>query len=235
VIGILAGMGPKSTAPFVEKVVEQCQVRYGAKNDDDFPPMMIFSCPTPFYIDRPIDQQAMKTAIISGVKKLASTGVDFIAIPCNSAHVYFEDIRKCTKVPVLNIVEETVRCLPQDSNKVAILGTAATIESEIYQNGLAKIDVEYVYERQWQEHVNQVISMIKSNVRMHDVRRVWQELLDIMAARVSTVILACTDLNAVSGSTESSLQMIDSAECLARAVVDRHYRRVLKIGKPPCR
>jgi len=30
-IGILAGMGPKSTGPFVDKVVEQCQKIYGAK------------------------------------------------------------------------------------------------------------------------------------------------------------------------------------------------------------
>ena len=30
-IGILAGMGPKSTAPFVDKVVQLCQQIYEAK------------------------------------------------------------------------------------------------------------------------------------------------------------------------------------------------------------
>ena len=36
-IGILARMGPKSTAPFVDKVVHLCQQIYDAKNDIDFP------------------------------------------------------------------------------------------------------------------------------------------------------------------------------------------------------
>ena len=54
VIGILAGMGPRSTAPFVDMVVDECQRQYGARYDIDFPPMQIYALPTPFYIDRPI-------------------------------------------------------------------------------------------------------------------------------------------------------------------------------------
>ena len=68
-IGILAGM-VKSTGPFVDTVVAECQTIYGAKHDMDFPHMMIYSCPTPFYMDRPIDHEAMKKAIIEGAQKL---------------------------------------------------------------------------------------------------------------------------------------------------------------------
>ena len=67
-IGILAGMGPKSTGPFVDTVVAGCQTIYGAKHDMDFPHMMIYSCPTPFYIDRPIDHEAMKKRLLTGHK-----------------------------------------------------------------------------------------------------------------------------------------------------------------------
>ena len=63
-IGILAGMGPKSTGPFVDTVVARCQTIYGAKYDMDFPHMMIYSCPTPFYMDRPIDHEAMKKQLL---------------------------------------------------------------------------------------------------------------------------------------------------------------------------
>jgi aspartate racemase len=59
-IGILAGMGPRSTAPFIDAVVDQCQVIYGASLDEEFPKMMILSLPTPFYVDRPIDHEEMK-------------------------------------------------------------------------------------------------------------------------------------------------------------------------------
>ncbi|WBV23599.1 MULTISPECIES: hypothetical protein [Pantoea] len=36
-IGVLAGMGPRSTAPFIDMLVTDCQVGYGAKYDLDFP------------------------------------------------------------------------------------------------------------------------------------------------------------------------------------------------------
>jgi aspartate racemase len=32
-IGILAGMGPRSTTPFLELVIDQCQIQYGAHYD----------------------------------------------------------------------------------------------------------------------------------------------------------------------------------------------------------
>ena len=54
-IGILAGMGPRSTAPFLDLVIDECQLQYGAKYDEEFPHMMVYSLPTPFYIDRPIN------------------------------------------------------------------------------------------------------------------------------------------------------------------------------------
>lgn len=52
-VGILAGMGPRSTAPFIDLVVTEYQVQYGARVDIDFPKMMICSQPAPFYEGRP--------------------------------------------------------------------------------------------------------------------------------------------------------------------------------------
>ena len=69
-IGILAGMGPRSTAPFVDMVVSECQRQYGARYDDEFPPMMIYSLPTPLYVDRPIDEGALRASIRAGLQKL---------------------------------------------------------------------------------------------------------------------------------------------------------------------
>ncbi len=108
-IGILAGMGPKSTGPFVDKVVDECQKIYGAIHDMDFPHMMIYSCPTPFYMNKPLNHTDMENAIIKGAVKLEKTGVDFIAIPCNTAHLYFNQIKKSISVPLLNMIDETIK------------------------------------------------------------------------------------------------------------------------------
>ena len=107
-IGILAGMGPRSTALFIDAVVDQCQKIYGASLDEEFPKMMILSLPTPFYVDRSIDHDKMKETIIGGLRQLELTGVDFTAMPCNSAHVYYDDLAASIEIPLLNIISETL-------------------------------------------------------------------------------------------------------------------------------
>ncbi|HDR7896074.1 amino acid racemase [Bacillus pacificus] len=212
-IGILAGMGPKSTGPFVDTVVAKCQTIYGAKHDMDFPHMMIYSCPTPFYMDRPIDHEAMKKAIIKGAQKLESTGVDFIAMPCNTAHLYFEELQQSLSIPILNIVDETLQAIPKNVKRVALLATEATVQAGIYQDGITKRDIEYIHHETWQEMINQIITYIKSG-EVEEARELWNALVLQLREVVDTAIIACTDLNVV-----ASEDFVDSSQCLAKAVV----------------
>ena len=212
-IGILAGMGPKSTGPFVDTVVAGCQTIYGAKHDMDFPHMMIYSCPTPFYMDRPIDHEAMKKAIIEGAQKLESTGASFIAMPCNMAHLYFEELQQSLSIPILNIVDETLQVIPETAKRVALLATEATVQSGIYQDGIAKRNIEYIHHETWQEMINQIITCIKSG-EIEKAHELWNTLVLQLRDEVDTAIIACTDLNVV-----ASEDFVDSSQCLAKAVV----------------
>ncbi|EMY8535280.1 aspartate/glutamate racemase family protein [Bacillus paranthracis] len=212
-IGILAGMGPKSTGPFVDTVVAECQTIYGAKHDMDFPHMMIYSCPTPFYMDRPIDHEAMKKAIIDGAQKLESTGASFIAMPCNTAHLYFEELQRSLSVPILNIVDETLQAIPENTKRVALLATEATVQAGIYQDGIAKRNIEYIHHEKWQDMINQIITYIKSG-KVEEARELWNALVLQLREEVDTAIIACTDLNVV-----AIEDFVDSSQCLAKAVV----------------
>ncbi len=221
-IGILAGMGPRSTAPFVDLVVTECQKQYGAKHDLDFPPMMIYSLPAPFYDDRPIDPPALKAAICEGLKKLESTGVDFIAMPCNSAHIYYDDLVSCIHAPLLNMIDEALRALPAGVTKMALLATRPTAESGLYQAGAKRFGVELLTDERWQILVDDLIRVIKSSQTRDGARMLWRELLaEVKSQGVESAVLACTDLNAVSGTAQASLSILDATECLARAVVSR--------------
>ncbi|AAT60948.1 MULTISPECIES: aspartate/glutamate racemase family protein [Bacillus] len=219
-IGILAGMGPKSTGPFVDTVVAECQTIYGAKHDMDFPHMMIYSCPTPFYMDRPIDHEAMKKAIIEGAQKLESTGASFIAMPCNTAHLYFEELQQSLSIPILNIVDETLKAIPENTKRVALLATEATVQSGIYQDGIAKRNIEYIHYEQWQESINQIITYIKSG-EVEEARELWSALVLQLKDEVDTAIIACTDLNVL-----ASEDFIDSSQCLAKAVVRMYVENI---------
>ena len=224
-VGILAGMGPRSTAPFVDAIVSQCQRIYDAKLDEEFPRMMILSLPTPFYVDRPIDHDRMKAAIIDGLRQLESIGVDFIAMPCNAAHIYFDELRCSITVPLLNIVDETLASL-KDLGRTTLLGTRGTLESNLYQDGFHRAGLEFVFDQGWQDLIDQTISLIKSGDSQSGGASTWNELLShLVDAEVQQAVIACTDLNVVLDPKAYCLQFVDSSDCLAAATVNRYLAR----------
>ncbi len=219
-IGILAGMGPKSTGPFVDQVVRAFQMLSGAKDDIDFPPMMIYSLPTPFYVDRPIDHKLMEMTICEGLKKLESCGVAFIAMPCNTAHRYFQTLKQCIQVPLLNMVEVTLSRIPKSAKKVTVLGTRSTLESEVYQNGLAHARLNCVLNPGWQKKIDEMLLSIKASSDHLVATKLWKELSEeLRMAEIDTIVLACTDLNVVIKGAHSSIKIIDSSLALAEAIV----------------
>lgn len=224
-IGILAGMGPRSTTPFLELVLDQCQVQYGARYDMDYPHIMIYSLPTPFYLDREIDHSLMKLTIIDGLKKLESTGVSFIAMPCNSAHVYFQELKSSTKTPLLNIVEETVSFLPNRKQRITIFATETTYRSELYQRGIISAGHEFVFAEKWQVRVNRIINAIKLKQDRESIDLLWNELInEVKGQSVDSVIIACTDLSILNSAAEPELNIYDSSKALAKSVVERYLR-----------
>lgn len=218
-IGILAGMGPKSTGPFIDQVVSSFQEMTGAKNDIDFPPMMIYSLPTPFYVDRPLDHGLMEKAICAGLKKLEACGVSFIAMPCNVAHLYFSKLQQCLQVPLLNIVEATLESFSTSNCCIAILGTCQTLESGIYQK---RIGCQYnvAIDSSWQKKVDELLISIKTSPDFERPFHLWEDLSQsLQRAKVDTIILACTDLNVLFKKIHAPFQIVDSSACLAEAIV----------------
>ncbi|WP_345759191.1 amino acid racemase [Bacillus sp. PBIB1] len=220
-IGILAGMGPKSTGPFVDKVVDECQKIYGAIYDTDFPHKMIYSCPTPFYMNKPLNHTDMENAIIKGAVKLEKTGVDFIAIPCNTAHLYFNQIKKSISVPLLNMIDETIKKIPKGSKKAALLATVPTVQSGIFQEALNREGYDFLHQDSWQIYVNQIIEKIKQG-QIDEAGTLYDELHHDLAEKADTVIIACTDLNMVTDQKRSGLTIVDSSACLAQAIVNKY-------------
>lgn len=223
-IGILAGMGPRSTSPFIELVLDECQKQYNAKYDIDYPHMMIYSLPTPFYIDRDVDDQELSKAIKKGLEYLASTGVDIIAIPCNSAHKYFEKITKNISVPVLNIIDETMKDI-SDNLVITVLATDLTMKSNLYQSGIENNNCKYRFNDKWQVQVNALISEIKSTGKTEKSVLLWNQLKEeIIEEGIDTVILACTDLTVVIKNDDERLSIVDSSQGLAKSLINAYTR-----------
>ncbi len=222
-IGILAGMGPRSTTPFLELVLDYCNRIYGARYDEEFPKMVIISLPTPFYIDKPINHKKMKEVIISGLKQLENNNVKFIVMPCNSAHIYFNELSSAINIPLLNIVDETLYNI-NDNEKTTILATKQTMESNLYQKGLQEKGIDYLFDPRWQQNVDTIIKNIKAG-NIKEAENIRNDLYrEIKQNGIKRIIIACTDLNVILKKSELDPEILDSSEELAKSTVNNYLK-----------
>jgi aspartate racemase len=228
-IGILAGMGPRSTAPFVDMVVSECQKQYGARHTEDFPHMLIYSLPAPFYIDRPTDHARAQAVVIAGLQRLESMGVDFIAMPCNTAHTYYKALAASIRVPLLNIVTEACASL-RDFRRVAICATETTVNSGLYQEGIARAGKEFVATDGVQGKVSELITGIVAGRERAQMRALWNEFVEAAVdQRADALLVACTELNSLGDLEDTRIKIADATVALARATV----RKYLEPGARP--
>ena len=64
---------------------------------------------------------------------------------CNTAHYFYEKIARNVKLPLVNIVEETIKYAKATNHKkLGILATTGNIKTNLYQNMCKKYDMEYL-------------------------------------------------------------------------------------------
>lgn len=223
-IGILAGMGPRSTSPFLEQVLDECQRQYSAALDEEFPEIIIYSLPTPFYLDKEIDHDLMQHTIIHGLKKLENNGVHSIAMPCNSAHIYIKKLQKAISTKLFNIIELTVNELPAEKTKITLFATKTTFDSNLYQDQIIASGHQFIFDLQWQSILNEIISGIKKDKNNQQNHILWGKLLNEVKSKANYIIVACTDLNVVMQNNVSEIPIIDSSLCLAKTLVEDYLK-----------
>ncbi|HEX7151668.1 MAG TPA: aspartate/glutamate racemase family protein [Thermoanaerobaculia bacterium] len=223
-IGILAGMGPHSTAPFLELLLAECKRQYGAVEDIDFPPIVIRSQPTPFYTDRATDHAAMATAVRDGLQKLARNGVDYLAIACNTAHIYFDELAASVDLPLLDMVELTVSRL-QAIQRVALVAARPTADAGIYQrrlleNGMTAVDLDC------QADVDALLLATRTDTTPVQFAQLWSQLTrKAESASVEALVVACLDLSATVRYAVTTLPIVDASQCLAEGLVREWLER----------
>lgn len=134
ILGILGGMGPMATCQFFKYIIELTD----AKNDQDHLHIIIdnnVNIPdrTEYILGRGEDP---RIEMVKSVVKLEAMGADYIAIPCNTAHYFYDHLVKYTRTTILNMIEETALFLKkkEDEKKdFLLLSTEGTYKSAIYQ------------------------------------------------------------------------------------------------------
>jgi len=221
-VGIIGGLGPETTANFYLEVIFRCQ----QLNNNQRPSVVIGSVPLLFEIER--DLIAHNTGIERYIpflqneaRKLEKSGVNFLVMPCNSLHVFIEEIREAVSIPVLSIVEETIKYLnSKNIKKVGLISTSATIENKVYESKLSENGIEYVTPiDQQRSEIDAIIQRLVSGEHLDADRKFLIDTADsISENHVSHVALACTDLQLLNPESEK-VEIFDTMKILADSTV----------------
>ncbi len=123
------------------------------------------------------------------------------------------------------MISETVGQVPRGA-RVTLLATPITYESRIYQEELEQRGVNFVFEAPWMPRILDLISTIKAATEPSGAKEKWLRLQEELLQRgVTTAVVACTDLRVVTDTAARGIQIVDSGEALAAAVVREYCGR----------
>jgi len=93
------------------------------------------------------DETDPTMAMYATCKRLESAGANAIAIPCNTAHAFVERIQPHLRVPIVNMLTETVEAIVQRygaGKTVGLLATSGTIKSQVYHEAARRAGLQII-------------------------------------------------------------------------------------------
>ncbi|OIP57251.1 MAG: hypothetical protein COX79_03705 [Candidatus Levybacteria bacterium CG_4_10_14_0_2_um_filter_36_16] len=220
-IGIIGGMGPQASAKLVQVVIDMAARDFGAKNDDEFPEIILNSVRVPNFISNRKNVKIVQNRLIKTVKSMEIFKPSCFAIACNTAHILVKDLQTETSVPFISIIDAVTKAVGDAKIKrIGLLGTPITISSGLYKNALAKRKIKVITpskkDRIIVENViRNVLSGGGSNV---DAQRLMFVAESLRKRGAQGIILGCTELPLIFPK-DFVIPVFDSIEILARALL----------------
>lgn len=228
ILGIFGGMGPEATANLYYEIVRLTP----ATKDQEHIPTLIYSLP-----QVPDRTAAIKTGdrsiipyLVEGVGRLERSGASFIAIPCNTAHYFYDDMQRAVKIPILHMIRETADVVatryPQ-CKTVGLLATNGTIQTGLYEKELRARGLTVISpdEKLQQECVMKAVYGIKAA----EPKQTCEDLLcaagnSLEARGAQVIVLGCTEIPLAFNPQRSAVPVVNATRVLAEAAI-RMYRQ----------
>ena len=225
-LGVIGGLGPMATAYFMELVTDMTD----AETDQEHLQMLIYSAPsipdrTRYILDNTSENPLPEMLRIGNV--LAQQGAQRIAIPCVTAHYFFEELESGIPVPVINGVRETAQHLKNHGiTKVGIMATDGTVKSRVFHRELEKQGIEAVVPSQ--DRQADVMRLIFDDIKAGkpvDMAKFANVAKELRSNGAQAIILGCTELSLIKRDHAIGPGFLDAMEILAQ-------QAILQCGKP---
>lgn len=212
-------MGPLATIDFLRKLVDATP----AQTDQDHIPLLVRFCPE--IPDRneavlghgPSPLQGLRAAALS----LQESGAGCVVIPCNTAHVWHQEIASALTIPILHIADAALGEAAREGapKTMGLLATDATLRSGIYPSRGPHL--------RWVEpDASDLLTLVMPGIRCVKSNQVEdaQRLLTTAAQRLidrgaEALLLACTEIPVALAGVRFAVPVIDPTAALARACV----------------
>ncbi len=231
ILGIMGGMGPAATCDLYEKITE---FTHAAKDQDHIHIVIDSNVQIP---DRTQyicgNGEDPRIEMIRSAIRLEMMGADYIAIPCNTAHYFYDDIVKYTKVNLLHMIRETAESLSKTSpgNKdFLLLATEGVYASGVYKKVFMDYNLNIIEPTETDKQI--VMSWIyKVKSGIFDVSPLEYETLinKYLMHKKMSVILGCTELPLLAEKIDTVIEYVDPASILAKRCVE-----IAEINKRNC-
>ncbi len=194
-IGIIGGMGPLATADLFTKIIEYTD----ASSDNEHIHIIIDNDPSvPNRTEAILNNTDTPVPyIVSTAKRLEKAGSDFLIMPCNTSHSFYDKICASLEVPLVNMVEETASYLRDNGVKKACLfATEGAVYSGVYDKACEKFGVSLCHPSDdvKKEVMRIIYDGVKAGSETWDVSFINGAIKDLESSGVGNIILGCTEL-----------------------------------------
>jgi len=217
VLGILGGLGPAASCYLYQRLIE-CTP---AACDQDHIDIVISSrASTPdrtaFILGESADDPF--DVMQKDAESLVHYGATVLAIPCNTAHYFYDRLAAVLPVPVLNMPRLTVAdAKAAGCRKLGILATDGTLRAGTYQLMCREAGLDWAVPAP--EHQKAVMEIIYGQIkcgRRADMRMFAAAADDLKAQGCGMAVLGCTELSLVKRDEGLDGFFIDSTDVLCR-------------------
>ena len=211
-IGILGGMGTQAGLDFCNKLA----VLNRGKIDQDYPLFLLYNksnipgrpesigIQTSRLTNRFSNSKNKKKyrlvldSLLKGCRLLKKDKCKFIVIPCNTAHYWYDDLKKKIKLPIINMPKEvyihTKRTCKKNS-PIGLLATEGTIMTGVYNKFFnSRYKLIHPNKLIQKNSVNHAIKLVKMGNVKAAARRIKPAINFLIKKRCKKIILGCTEL-----------------------------------------
>jgi len=211
-IGILGGMGTQAGLDFCNKLA----MLNRGKIDQEYPLFILYNKSNIPGRPESIGVQArtfsnlprsaknitkynkVLKSLLEGCRSLEKSGCKFIVIPCNTAHYWYEDLKKKINIPIINMPKEVflhTQKICRKNSKIGLLATEGTLKTKIYER-LFKSDYDLIkpLHNLQIKSVNKTIKHVKmGNIKLAE-KSIKPAINYLIKKNCKKIILGCTEL-----------------------------------------